>query len=81
DPIYQRPIDVSHLLGDSSKARRALGWKPTVDFHKLVQIMVEADHSNWARHLAGEVFPWDAPNFARETHAPRVGVLPNSPDA
>jgi GDPmannose 4,6-dehydratase len=43
DPRYLRPTEVDHLLGDASKARRELGWKPKVDFESLVKIMVEND--------------------------------------
>ena len=43
DPQFIRPAEVDHLLGDCSKARRVLGWKPMVDFEKLVDMMVNAD--------------------------------------
>jgi GDPmannose 4,6-dehydratase len=43
DPKYLRPSEVDHLLGDASKAQRALGWKPTVTFDALVGMMVDAD--------------------------------------
>jgi len=43
DPYYFRPSDVELLLGDYSKAKRELGWEPTVTFNKLVEIMVEYD--------------------------------------
>ena len=43
DPRYFRPTEVDYLLGDSSKARAALGWKPKVGFQELVRIMVEHD--------------------------------------
>jgi GDPmannose 4,6-dehydratase len=43
DPRYFRPTEVDMLLGDAAKARRELGWKPTVSFHELVHMMVEAD--------------------------------------
>jgi GDPmannose 4,6-dehydratase len=43
DPRFVRPAEVEHLLGDSSKARRILGWKPDVDFDGLVKMMVAAD--------------------------------------
>ena len=43
DPALIRPAEVEHLIGDSSKARRQLGWTPTVDFEGLVKMMVEAD--------------------------------------
>lgn len=43
DPKYFRPAEVDRLVGDASKARRALGWEPTVRFDGLVRMMVEAD--------------------------------------
>ena len=43
DPRYFRPSEVDLLLGDASKARKKLKWKPRVKFKELVRIMVEAD--------------------------------------
>ena len=43
DPKYFRPAEVDVLLGDSTKARAVLGWKPKVTFKELVRLMVEAD--------------------------------------
>jgi GDPmannose 4,6-dehydratase len=43
DPRYIRPTEVDLLLGDFSKAKKNLGWKPKVSFKELVRIMVEAD--------------------------------------
>jgi GDPmannose 4,6-dehydratase len=43
DPRYMRPAEVDYLLGDSSKARRILGWKPKVSFQGLVGMMVDHD--------------------------------------
>lgn len=43
DPRYFRPTEVDLLLGDSSKARSILGWKPRVDLESLVRMMVDAD--------------------------------------
>jgi GDPmannose 4,6-dehydratase len=43
DPKLIRPAEVEHLIGDNTKARTALGWKPTVDFTGLVKMMVDAD--------------------------------------
>ncbi len=40
---YMRPAEVDILVGDASKARRELGWQPTVDFGQLVRRMVDAD--------------------------------------
>lgn len=42
DARYFRPTEVPHLLGDASRAREILGWKPTYNLEKLVQEMVEA---------------------------------------
>jgi len=43
DPKFVRQSEVKLLLGDSSKARRELGWEPTVSFKQLVEMMVDAD--------------------------------------
>jgi len=43
DPHYFRPAEVDFLLADAGKARRVLGWEPTVTFRELVHTMVEAD--------------------------------------
>jgi GDPmannose 4,6-dehydratase len=43
DPLYFRPAEVETLLGDASKARRELGWKPRTSFADLVSEMVTGD--------------------------------------
>ena len=43
DPRYFRPAEVDLLVGDSSKARRELGWQPKVKFDELVRMMVAED--------------------------------------
>jgi GDPmannose 4,6-dehydratase len=43
DPRYFRPTEVDTLLGDSSKARRQLGWEPKTTFEELVKEMVTMD--------------------------------------
>lgn len=43
DPRYMRPAEVDLLVADPSKARRVLGWEPTVTFEELVKMMVDAD--------------------------------------
>ena len=43
DPKLVRPAEVDLLLGDPTKARKVLGWKPTVTFEELVTRMVDAD--------------------------------------
>lgn len=43
DEKFFRPAEVDLLLGDPGKAKRVLGWEPTVDFKALVKLMVDAD--------------------------------------
>ena len=43
DPAFFRPNEVHDLIGDASKARGALGWKPKTGFIDLVRMMVEAE--------------------------------------
>ena len=43
DPRYFRPTEVETLLGDASKARQKLGWRPRIRFPELVAEMVRAD--------------------------------------
>jgi GDPmannose 4,6-dehydratase len=43
DPRYLRPAEVEHLIGDASKARDKLGWKPHTSFEEMVRLMVDSD--------------------------------------
>jgi len=43
DTTYYRPTEVESLLGDSSKAKKELGWEPKISFEELVKEMVEKD--------------------------------------
>jgi GDPmannose 4,6-dehydratase len=43
DARYNRPTEVDHLMGDASKARSVLGWRPKVGFEQLIAMMVEHD--------------------------------------
>lgn len=43
DPLYFRPTEVDLLLGDPSKAKKALKWEPRVDINSLVEMMVAND--------------------------------------
>jgi GDPmannose 4,6-dehydratase len=43
DPRYLRPTEVDHLCGDSSDARRDLGWLPETTFEQLVRMMIDHD--------------------------------------
>jgi GDPmannose 4,6-dehydratase len=52
DPELFRPAEVNTLRGDATKARAALGWKPSVSFAELVQMMVDADLGRVEREIA-----------------------------
>jgi len=43
DPRFYRPAEVDYLLGDATKARTKLGWKPQITFRELARIMTEYD--------------------------------------
>ena len=43
DPKHMRPAEVDDLIGDASKAKKILGWRPKTDFKQLVEMMVKAD--------------------------------------
>jgi GDPmannose 4,6-dehydratase len=43
DPRFLRPAEVDLLIGDATKAREKLGWRPTIDFEQLVTMMVDHD--------------------------------------
>jgi GDPmannose 4,6-dehydratase len=53
DPTLIRPAEVDHLIGDASKAKRVLGWTPSVSFEQLIAMMVDADIA----HLSTPVKP------------------------
>jgi GDPmannose 4,6-dehydratase len=43
DSTLLRPAEVEELCADAAKAKRLLGWEPTVSFEELVRMMVDAD--------------------------------------
>ena len=43
DPRFVRPAEVDLLMGDANRAKKKLGWQPTVTFEQLVKMMVDAD--------------------------------------
>ena len=53
DKRYFRPTEVDCLIGDSSKARKILKWKPRVNFQQLVRMMVDADMALVKKTLYG----------------------------
>jgi GDPmannose 4,6-dehydratase len=52
DPVYFRPTEVDLLIGDASKARQRLGWKPKTTFAQLVKEMVAGDLAIARREIA-----------------------------
>src|ERR1700680_2697408 len=52
DPVYFRPTEVDLLIGDASKARQKLGWKPKTTFAQLVKEMVAGDLEIARREVA-----------------------------
>ncbi|NLE64486.1 MAG: GDP-mannose 4,6-dehydratase, partial [Elusimicrobia bacterium] len=53
DKRYFRPTEVELLLGDATKARKKLKWKPRVKFHDLVKMMVDADMKQVEKEVYG----------------------------
>ena len=43
---YYRPTEVDTLLGNCSKAKRVLKWRPKISFEKLVREMIEYDYNH-----------------------------------
>ncbi|MCC7236469.1 MAG: GDP-mannose 4,6-dehydratase [Bryobacterales bacterium] len=56
DPKFYRPAEVELLLGDSSKAREKLGWKPRLGFREIVAEMVAADMAALESKEPGRMF-------------------------
>lgn len=54
DAALSRPADVDSLVANANRARQELGWAPTVSFHELVRMMVEADVALVARDARGD---------------------------
>ena len=52
DPRFIRPAEVDLLIGDPSKAKKVLGWKPKVNFEGLVKMMVDSDMAIWDKASA-----------------------------
>ena len=58
DPAFLRPAEVDHLIGDASKAKRVLGWEPSVSFEGLVAMMVDADIAALSASPAAAATTW-----------------------
>ena len=57
DPSYFRPTEVDLLVGDYSKVRQKLGWKPKTSFAQLVKEMVAGDLEDARREVANGKHP------------------------
>jgi GDPmannose 4,6-dehydratase len=66
DPRYLRPAEVELLIGDPTKAKTKLGWKPSVTFVELVHLMVDTD-----LHALG----LKSPNYAGEETLPDTAIV------
>lgn len=55
DSRYFRPTEVDALLGDPSRAKEDFGWEPEVSFHRLVEIMVDADIADLEASMDGKI--------------------------
>lgn len=65
DPKLFRPAEINTLRGDASKARRVLGWEPTVSFPELIRMMVEVDLQRVAEEQRRGPDPLEGIAFAR----------------
>jgi GDPmannose 4,6-dehydratase len=59
DPAYFRPAEVDYLLGDPTKAEKALGWKAETHWDDLSRLMVDADVRALENQLAGRLLRAD----------------------
>lgn len=56
DPRYFRPAEVDLLIGDGSKAKKALNWAPTTTFADLARLMTDADCAQLDLEMTGKAF-------------------------
>jgi GDPmannose 4,6-dehydratase len=63
DSRYFRPTEVEALLGDPSKAREKLGWKPKITFEEMVHEMMENDINISKRDSLVKKYGFKVPNF------------------
>jgi len=63
DSRYFRPTEVDTLLGDPSKAREKLGWKPKITFEEMVSEMMENDINIAKRDSLVKKYGFKSPNF------------------
>ena len=71
-PDLKRVNDVNTLVGDNTKAREFLGWKPKTSFDNLITMMYEEDLRRWSDYLSGKEVVWDAPLYSEEVRISSV---------
>ena len=54
DCRYKRPSELHSLCGDSSKARKQLGWKPKTNFNELIELMVKEDIKRYGQYIVSD---------------------------
>ena len=66
DPTYFRPTDVDLLIGDATKAKEKLGWRPTCELKQLISEMISSDleEARKDRHLLSGGFQTNSTNSA-----------------
>ena len=64
DPTYFRPTEVDLLIGDASKARKKLNWKPIIDLQQMIEEMIASDleEARKDQHLQGGGFKTNGVN-------------------
>jgi len=64
DPAYFRPTEVDLLIGDATKAKEKLGWKPTLDLQQLIEEMITSDleEAHKVQHLQSGGFQTNSGN-------------------
>src|SRR5207247_4892073 len=74
DPRYFRPAEVDLLLGDPSKARRDLGWKPRVTLRQLAKMMTEEDWilARRERAMSEQDLRVEIPNRRMDVYSHRI---------
>lgn len=63
-PTLRRVLDVDYLVGDNSKAKNLLDWKPKTTFNELIKHMYSEDLRRWSDQLSGKEVIWDAPSYS-----------------
>ncbi len=72
DKKLKRVNDVNELIGDSTKAKKMLGWSSKTTFKELIEIMYKEDLRRWSDYISGKEVVWDAPSYKDEVNIASV---------